>query len=403
MALRREDPAPYRTTLLRASVESVSYYTAERGDRAEYLFELIGLAGDAEYFLGGLCSALETPNPEQSWVDRQLIFGLLRRFAAQGSDKARAAMYGALGRLDYESEFAGEVVWLDGEAGMLFAAAQAERCAVEDLAVERVCLLMALEEADPAVFARQRELPAAPWVAKAMADLDARRERGAASESPPNRPYSEIRRKILEECKGAGLGVWGGRATEAELRLAANDLLLETDPGRLLHYVRIFASRPFPDGHEALLPLVRHEVEEIAWAAVMAVSCFQHEDVRRLAEEFAGREDRHAEAIRLLARNARTEDWARVERWLDIEMDDTDYHDLGFAGLDFVESNLSAEAAGCLIQMYEHGACEYCRERVVKLLIGLGCLPEWMRDECRFDANRDIRALMGEKTPGRGE
>ena len=43
---------------------------------------------------------------------------------------------------------------------------------------------------------------------------------------------------------------------------------------------------------------------------------------------------------------------------------------------------------------YELSPCSFCREYAVGMLQGLECLPEWMIEECRWDANPRTRALV---------
>lgn len=404
LILQSEDPAPFRAVLHSACLEDPGFFTVSITERAQYLFELISLAGEPGFFLQGIIGELETPGPEQDWMDRQLLFGLLRRFAGRGFGEAREAMYSALTRFDYESESATEVVRLDGEQGLVFAGEQLLRCGSDNLPSEQYTLLAALRETDPAGFERQRTQPAAPWVSAVLEERGSFTIRDADCEPPPNKPYTEIRRRILEEDKSlVGLPIWGERATESELQLAADDLFLETEPERLLHYLRIFADRPFPHGHEAILPLARHEDDRVVWAAVRALSWFTHPHVRALGEEFSLRADRRCEAIRLMARNSRPKDYPLIEKWLDVELDYSDYHDLTFAATAYIEANLVPAAAASLIHLYEHGACEYCRKRVVKHLLALNRMPDWMRAECRYDAVAGIRALMDAKTPAPAE
>ena len=310
LILQRDDPAPFRPALLSACVENVGYLHFDSADRAAYLFELIDLAGKPEFFLSGLIQALDNPVPGQSNWDRERVFMLLRRFAERGCSEAREAMYRTFSRLPYEAQTAVEIVRLDGEAGRLITESHLLQCGSEDLEYDRSELLAALR----APVAHDTNL----------------------SDTPPrNRPYAEIRR-LIREGKPTALADWGERASEEDLRLAADDLLLESGPERLRDYLRIFADRPFPYGHNAILPMARHTVDHVSWAAVMALSQFTHPDIRTLAEEFAPHESRHTETIWLMARNARPEDWALLESWLDVEMDYSDYDVLTFAALDFI-------------------------------------------------------------------
>jgi hypothetical protein len=56
-----------------------------------------------------------------------------------------------------------------------------------------------------------------------------------------------------------------------------------------------------------------------------------------------------------------------------------------------VRSHPSRDAASTLTAMYEQGACSECREKFVDRLLSLDALLDWMRDECWYDANLDLR------------
>ena len=45
--------------------------------------------------------------------------------------------------------------------------------------------------------------------------------------------------------------------------------------------------------------------------------------------------------------------------------------------------------------LYEKGPCSFCREFLLSRLIELDSLPADLRAECAFDANEDVRLLVG--------
>jgi hypothetical protein len=50
-----------------------------------------------------------------------------------------------------------------------------------------------------------------------------------------------------------------------------------------------------------------------------------------------------------------------------------------------------------LTVLFEKGPCSACRDYLLPRLIELGGLTESMRDECRHDANEDIRELVSKE------
>jgi len=46
------------------------------------------------------------------------------------------------------------------------------------------------------------------------------------------------------------------------------------------------------------------------------------------------------------------------------------------------------EAREPMLLAYEHSPCSICRSDAVEVLISINSLPNWMREECKYDANR---------------
>ena len=65
---------------------------------------------------------------------------------------------------------------------------------------------------------------------------------------------------------------WARTATPDELALVAEDLRIETDEDRLVAYLRMFRRHVFPQPIDRLLDLARAENDDIARAALVALS-----------------------------------------------------------------------------------------------------------------------------------
>jgi hypothetical protein len=47
-----------------------------------------------------------------------------------------------------------------------------------------------------------------------------------------------------------------------------------------------------------------------------------------------------------------------------------------------------------LLHIYENNPCTNCRTKTVEQLAAIDRLPDWMREECRYDASEDTRNLV---------
>lgn len=70
-------------------------------------------------------------------------------------------------------------------------------------------------------------------------------------------------------------------------------------------------------------------------------------------------------------------------------------HDLVLGATIYFEKNLSPGAEWCLMWCYEQSPCSMCRGGAVRSLLEIGTLPEWMREECRYDCYSVTREAVG--------
>lgn len=117
-------------------------------------------------------------------------------------------------------------------------------------------------------------------------------------------------------------------------------------------------------------------------------------NVRALALERLQQSPWCSYAADLLPANYQEGDFWMLERCLAFDMEDDSLHRLGFAVKRVIGEHPGQEAIPTLLLLYERGPCSFCRKGVVKSLIGLSGLPEWMRAECGHDAEPDIRAMV---------
>jgi hypothetical protein len=200
---------------------------------------------------------------------------------------------------------------------------------------------------------------------------------------PAGRRYAEIKPR-LDSHLGFGLAQWGKTASEEDLRVAAEDLALETDPRRLRRYLHMFRRRPFPLEPNSLIKLVAHPDQLISIPAVHALMNTHHPDVRALALKLLETPNRlAAHAIGLLVQNFAPGDHARVEALAFAPLDDEALH----------SPNPDSEER-VLRYLYENDPCSLCRGRVVLRLARLMRLPAWMAEEVRYDADAGIYAEL---------
>ncbi len=114
--------------------------------------------------------------------------------------------------------------------------------------------------------------------------------------------------------------------------------------------------------------------------------------MRQLAFQVAP--ERSYLAAKILTASYQPGDHRFLADLLERPADEDNDHWLGFDVLDLIKAHPEPDADRALLLLYERGPCAFCRCEVVKLLLQLGRVPEWVRQECRFDADPETRALV---------
>lgn len=202
--------------------------------------------------------------------------------------------------------------------------------------------------------------------------------------------------EILKGNRG-GLETRAKRTSDENRGLAAHGLLAAEMPEETLRDLRLFAITAFPFDLAPLLAMSNSMDRQIARASCRAIANLRSPQLRQLA--FRWVEDGHASrewAITMLKNNYIAGDDSIAARWLAEEMDHEIQHRHCFEVVKIWQAHpAEAPEAEMLLKLYEQGPCSMCRQFKIGRLLELGALPSPVREECAFDANNDIRLLVG--------
>ena len=408
-ALAEKGELVCRSTLVEACLQCQIYDIQCETSRTPYLFELIQDSGNADFYRTQILASLPEVFEEedrQGWRSRYQRLELTRLFAAQGDIKARAALYD-----DFESRIpnndfstGGEIVALDGIEGMRYVLAHLTNAEQTEEFADLDRLIYELEEREgetAAWEALEQEALFFPVLAPLAAERRGRDEgwkrAQEARNAIPRESYAVLRDRILRsERSVAGLMSWGYKATDEELLLAAQDVLAESDPARLRHYLMLFHDRVFPLDFHPLFAWMRSENDRLAAAARNALLNITHPDIRAFALELAQESGMRSEAVHLLVNNPAPGDYALLEEWLELPASDNQLHWMGMGIKEYVKAHPAPEAARALTLLYDLEPCSLCRDGVVDLLAKMHALSEEMRQECLHDCYEEIRKIASE-------
>jgi hypothetical protein len=405
--LRDHSDEPFRDLIRHACWHLTAYDPQFEGTRAQYYYDVICATRDADYYRNEVAAALKQSGDD---YDASLRFDLAARFAAAGDAEMRQLMYEKFDANCASGDDLGAtaIIELDKADGMRYVAAKEGELYVagNDTRYDEYLLSVAEDVGvtDP-IGLLKTLAPTNAGIAAYVARVEATALQRQQAQA--NRVWAEA--VTLEEFVGA-LDVmsrkrlpvspvfWGKSASDADLLHIAQMLLAEQNPRRLRALLRVFHLRAYPLDPSIIVGLVSHHDQFVAVAALRALEQIERREVRELALRLMEGDDyMAARAVRVLAKNHAASDHRRVED-LTARLSDPDaLHSLGFCATDFYAAHPEpASQARVMLALYERNPCSGCRDSSVEQLLALDAIPEWMRAECAFDSNLEVRKLVAD-------
>lgn len=415
MHVRANGAGGLEDLIVGACVHDPTYDSQCEPERWPWLIEIVDVAGLAAQIEGPVIAELAKPATAIDYWHRQHQCSILAELASRGSLSARDAVYGALGRSPDSADIigVGQIIDLDGRAGLLHVAAYLGRLlrdAPDSNIDDEPVYCYDSKHADGDALGIIAEAAAQDSDIKMYFDhlqsMEAsRRARDAASTQARYRGrIEEIRsysaEQIIAFCENReshlrqsspSIGV---HANSDVLTAVAEAMFRESDAARLRRYLRIFTRKGLPVYDRRIIPFLDHDDERVRWFAAQALAHHAHEEVRELAVMRLQRDGAQGANVNLFQSNYRSGDHRLIEDALR-PLDDADKtHNLIGSLLDVFKANSTTEGRVPLLFAYEHSPCAICRMDAVQLLVGQGLVPAWLREECRFDANEEMRELV---------
>ncbi|OEO27954.1 hypothetical protein VW23_007050 [Devosia insulae DS-56] len=390
--IRAHGDAGVEDLLLEAATRSLGYDPQCEGSRGDWLMTMLSLCTDpAPYHQ----AVLSTFPASREHYDIAQMADMLLQLAQAGSEEARRALYDKFDRQEFSSEWllSHEIIALDGLDGLLHVArVLGRRLATDpDFWLSGDFLYAVREErgANAVDDALQQA---------STTDADIRRfcEALAVSGSEPSAegPYAldAFLNDLNEGNRNPRLlaSRFARQGGDIEHRALFERIEREVQPHLIARMLRVFAIRIDPPGGiERVLRFARHEDSAVRQAAIQVLRRFSDDRIAELSGQLLAAGS--LEGIELLGENARPGDFGRVHQLLPSAAVDQHAHDLALSIVSTGRPSPSPEAADCLIWVYEHNPCSFCRQSAVDDLLQLGRLPEVLTAECLDDSMSEVR------------
>lgn len=430
--LQQHDSTPYRDDILDGCLHFWGYDGDFDTDRPEYIFEIISLTGEREFYRNRILNAVETETDDH---DLRQLLTLVRLFAEVGDDEARQTLDRALQRMPFDELLTEREIVREGPQGLLRIVQSRLACLAPDgeTDVDISELGWVLRDAQGhwgkraftevmSVAGQQDPRIATIW-------KQIQKEARDSAKKPRDRYQEPILsyEQVNEVLKNPGIAKsfggssptstlrnWSKVASDADWqRLCERMATLPLDDiqwRRALRYLfdrRAFVGEPnrfiasvkaFPLG--ANRPATFDDsLEELPRYALNALALIRHPDVRSLALELLAISRWTSHAAALLVTNYVDGDLQVLAHAFRRERREWQRHGMGISISRIDCAYAPPDAPDVLRMLYENVRCGHCRHDFVTRLHEYGALPASIAEECRYDANFDLRTLIAELAP----
>lgn len=430
--IRRCGASGVEDLILDACAHDGAYDPQCECDRAKWLFEIIDAAGLEAAALRRIIRALANDLDSENFWDRSHLSRLALIFARRGHAEARISLYSSLCKCENSADIIAseEIIELDGTDGLLFVTERAGQWITDDPKTYVGNFPMSFYDEKHRPGSAERVLRAAAeqnaHIATYLNHLDTNSETdvdnsvlkpGAGTIKPDilqrfgtnRKPRFDAMRSwagddIIREIENTDPSEnrnrflyrrWGKQASEQDLRTVAEKMFAEKDEKLTRIYLHVFLKCGLPEMNSWLQRLADSEDRATRWIAYKVLANHDHPTVRSLAINRISAGKMSEGELCLFRKNYRQGDWRLIEDVLRLPGDDYELHEILSDLLEVFEANKVEESCNPMMLVYEHSPCGICRGNAVKALIDLARAPDWVLEECRFDADEETRSIVG--------
>jgi hypothetical protein len=395
--------------VLEACLHDQTYDSQAEPSRAKWLFEMF--QGTAEYsrISETICSALASET--EAWDLRQLC-EIAAYMSASGDEKAHSALRSRVLQQASGSDDiwvgADDLVRVDGGGALI----ELARCYGNQLIKDPDTDIPSLEQLfDDSVPDEARtalkEISAIDPSIKAYWDAIIHYEAGRDEALNTNEKIRERTRerfplqKILNDA-AAAFGEYPGQylsfgraATPDELEIIFQRLLIEANEQVVIRLLWVFRRTEMPRLDPKIWQFAASTNKQLRDAAIEALAQHHDESVGEFARKALRNGDfneTESEVLDLFIHNYQPEDGELIVTALQSVSTTSEFvHDIGWSILNICDKNSAPELSKALNWVYETTPCSNCRGRAVKHLLILKAISPEKLEECKYDANEDIR------------
>lgn len=402
--INRNEKEEIKHDLLNACLHHLAYDPQCEGSRADWLFELITLTDDIEFYRQNIFQAL--PNTTNFW-DVEQLYDLIAIWANKGCEEARGLIYENFAKQEFDESWLGgtNIIAIDGITGLLYVAEIVGKRLLkdDDLWEDDWLISVASERLGKEIVRETLEK-------QSLSNPNIKAYLDAVKNHHNNLAFNKkIRSKtkrniialdtVLERIDTikhykALLKKFGKYAEEEEIERVFQQLIKETRREQLIRYLWIFRKRKLPRLDNRILELAKTNDEELQLAAIAVLANNKDDSIRDLAIELLQKQTTsYNKVLELLINNYQPGDFKIIESILNTSSDDDFKHDLCWKLIEIANTQKTTELTAYYLWVYENTPCSSCRKRILKILIELKQAPKHILTECLKDCSSEIKEL----------
>ena len=402
--VKQLDELEIRDDLLNACLHNLAYDAQCESRSAKWLFELIHLTGNSEFYRDKIFTALPTTN---DFWDLKQLYDLVLIWAKQGNLEAKEIIYRTYEKQELNESWLGgeQIIKLDGIDGLLAVADIFGAKLLEDheLGEDNSLINIACESYGSTKVKSTLEK-------EALNNINIKAYLNAVKSSEEN--YGDFKRnrnknKKIEldyimqkiEQKKSSFYIFnrfGINATHAEIEQIFYLLSKETRKKQLCRYLWIFKNRAFPKLDNRLFDLAASDDEELQYFAIAALANNKSNSLHDLAIKLIQQQPKSIDnrVLSLFINNYQSGDFKTIESVLTSSQDIDFRHYAGMDLIKIIDAQNNPELIDCALWVYEYTPCSHCRHEILKILIDTQQTTSNILEECLHDCCPDIRALV---------
>jgi hypothetical protein len=387
----------FSNEIIKASLKNFAYDGQCEGSRGSYLFGLIQLSVKQDKIRTAILNELAVEQ-DDTWTLIQL-FDLAKLFALKGDKEAIEAIYARFLNHPIEgSDWAGssDILELDGLEGLKFIAEKFGKV-IENNPEEwqNGSIIQHFQEKNPQVDARL-ELEAASKDNRFIKIyLDNIKQTGKNWEDHKRGTihYKDILDEILNS--RINFRFFRKKLNDAELRMLANQFLVEKRSKNRAKLLSVFTKNKFPLDSEIILNLAkRNPKSKITGIAINALEFLKSDSVRQFAIEKITLSKRPERFTHIIISNYNTGDETLLTKIVENTKNEVTLESLIHDYRKIYKENPTPDCRLPLEALYNKHNCALCRKDLINILIENDVLSEKIKSEIPFDCNEETRTLL---------